>query len=80
MATQQGMCNEHLDIAISCSQVVNMHETLKEINTKVDILTQKIEILSTQKNERWKVQGWFNKGLLGLMVTVIIAFKFYGGH
>ena len=72
-------CSQHQGLAISCSKIEDMHETIKSINGKVDQLSTQISVLSAQKSERWKVQGWFNKGLAGLMVSVIIAFKIFGG-
>lgn len=75
----RGTCDEHQSIAISCSKIDEIHNTLKTVNTKVDLLTVQLSTLSTQKSERWRVQGWLNKGLIGLMVTVIVAFKVFGG-
>jgi hypothetical protein len=79
-------CSQHQDFAISVSKIESIHETTQNIDRKLDMMiTQTYELdtrlskLETQKTERWRVQGWMNKGLVGLMITVIIAFKIYGG-
>ena len=73
-------CAEHQEMAISCSKIEEMYELINSMNSKIDHLTVQLSVLSTQKSERWKIQGWFNKGLVGMMITVIIAVKFYGGN
>jgi tetrahydromethanopterin S-methyltransferase subunit G len=73
------ICSEHQGIAISCSKIEDMHNVINKIDHKIDVITAEMNIMTTQKNERWKVQGWLNKLIIGLMITLIITIKYYGG-
>jgi len=75
-----------------------MHEMMKNIDVKIDQFADKmdkaiekafdleirISNLEIQRTERWKVQGWYNRFIIGSIATVFLAlgyewFQLHGG-
>jgi hypothetical protein len=89
MVYKDGTCSQHLGIAVSCSKVEEMHSVIMELSQEIRAnsaltseLDKRIVELKTQKDERWRVQTWWNitiiTGLLGIAVEIYL--KAYGGQ
>ena len=85
MTGSKQTCTEHQGLVISCSKIDEMHKSIKENSEKLDTICIHLNRITTQKEERWKVQGWFNRAFIGaivaLMSVVFIEWlKFKGGN
>ena len=84
-------CPEHQDMAISCSKIDEIHENVllfrQELQAgmrKAFEMENQIIELRTSKEERWRVQSWWNKTLAASIGGIIVALllewtKFHGG-
>ena len=84
-------CSEHQGLVISCSKIDEIHENVLEFRRELREAMEKafekenqIIALRTSKEERWKVQGWYNKSIIGLITGVFVTLgyewlKFHGG-
>ena len=72
-------CSEHQGLAISCAKINEIHENvlylrqeLKEGMDKAFEMENQIIALKTSKEERWKMQGYFNKTIAGGFIAMAI--------
>lgn len=93
---EQFRCKSHEDIAIKCSRINELFDTLEKLDNRLNDLNKTtietnsvisninigLQVLKTESKERWAMQKWWNISIAGIATSAlaIIIIEWFTTH